>query len=374
MRVLFLFVGEHHHVFHALPIAAEMAQLRPGYHIEVAVASDAHLRCVELLKAVYPGFDPPVRDLPVPWLLRSLHAAGWIPRSARVGRLLGAVGWLRQFDAIVVPERTSTILRHFLDGRTRLIFTPHGAGDRAIMLDPRDRHFDFVLVAGHKSERRLLQARTIRAGHYAVNGYVKLDLMRRMMRSAPPLFDNDRPVVLYAPHFRPDLSSWPRFGRSVIEAFRRQERYNLVFAPHIRLFHGASETEKAGLYALAEPGRIMVDVDSDRLVDMTYTARADIYLGDVSSQVYEFLSRPRPCLFLNAHAVRWQEDPNYRCWSLGEVIDDMARVLPGIDDAVARHGNRLEAQRSALADSVGANPEGAARRGAAAIAGFLESP
>ena len=50
MRVLFLFVGEHHHVFHSLPVAAEMALLRPGYHIEVAVASHAHLRRVESMR------------------------------------------------------------------------------------------------------------------------------------------------------------------------------------------------------------------------------------------------------------------------------------------------------------------------------------
>lgn len=29
---------------------------------------------------------------------------------------------------------------------------------------------------------------------------------------------------------------------------------------------------------------------------MTYTPAADIYLGDVSSQSYEFLLDPRPCL------------------------------------------------------------------------------
>lgn len=372
MRVLFLFVGEHHHVFHSLPLAAELAALRPGYAVDVAVATPAHRRCVESVRAVYPGFAPLIRDLPVPRLLRPLHAAGVIPPSARLARLFAALPWLRRYDAIVVPERTSTVLRFFLGG-TRLVFTPHGAGDRAIMLDPRDRHFDFVLVAGHKSERRLLQAGTIRPGHYAVNGYVKLDLMHRMARSAPRLFDNDRPVVLYAPHFRNDLSSWRRWGREVIEAFRGQERYNLVFAPHIRLFHDASRAVKAELRALAEPGRILVDLDSDRLVDMTYTAQADIYLGDVSSQVYEFLARPRPCVFLNAHRVHWQKDPNYRFWTLGDVVDDLAQLLPALDAAPARHGGYVGAQRDVLADSVGDDPAGAAGRGAAAIAAFLEA-
>src|SRR3546814_13919965 len=59
---------------------------------------------------------------------------------------------------------------------------------------------------------------------------------------------------------------------------------------------------------------------SERSIDMSYTGSADLYLGDVSSQVAEYLYRPRPCVFLNAQGVDWQEDPNYRFWSLGPVI------------------------------------------------------
>ena len=40
---------------------------------------------------------------------------------------------------------------------------------------------------------------------------------------------------------------------------------------------------------------------------MAYTQRADIYLGDVSSQVYEFLLNPRPCVFLNPRRFDWRE-------------------------------------------------------------------
>lgn len=373
MRVLFLFVGEHHHVFHALPLAAELQQQQPGFTIEVAVASASHLECVRSVQAAYPGFHVSSRDLPLPGLLRPLVEKGPLARVSRLLRLLKAVPWLRDFDAIVVPERTSTVLRHFLR-HTRLVFTPHGAGDRAIMLDPRDRHFDFVLVAGRKSEQRLLEAGTIRPGRYAVNGYVKLDLMHRLMnRQRPRLFDNDRPVVLYAPHFRQSLASWDRWGSAVIEAFRNQDRYNLVVAPHIRLFHAATAARKAAVMALAEPGRILVDLDSDRLVDMSYTMGADIYMGDVSSQVYEFIARPRPCVFLNAHGVRWQGDPNYRFWNMGDVVDEPGDVLAAVDAAGARHATYLAAQQELLADSVGGDPVGAARRGAEAIAGFLEA-
>src|SRR3546814_16116783 len=75
----------------------------------------------------------------------------------------------------------------------------------------------------------------------------------------------------------------------------------LVVAPHVRLFAEASDAERAAVAKLAVPGKVMIDLASDRLFDMSYTSGADIYLGDVSSQVYEFLATPRPCLFSNPH-------------------------------------------------------------------------
>ena len=60
---------------------------------------------------------------------------------------------------------------------------------------------------------------------------------------------------------------------------------------------------------------------------MTYMLAADIYLGDVSSQVYEFLLEPRPCIFLNGHNVPWQDNPYYSHWTLGQVIDDVKKGL-----------------------------------------------
>ncbi len=368
MRILFLFIGEPHHVFHALPIAAEMAAA--GQVVEVAVAGADHLRVVEQVALAYPGFAPHITLLGQKGFARWLRDKGLF-RHPRLPILLGALPFLRQFDAIVVPERTTTAIRHFLPRKTRLIFTPHGAGDRAIMLDPRDRHFDFVLVAGEKSEQRLLDAGTIEPGRYAVNGYVKLDLMPRLQAAREPLFANDRPTVLYAPHFKRELSSWDRFGRDIIAWFAAQDRYNLVVAPHIRLFAEASDADRAAVTGLAVPGKIAIDLESDRLFDMSYTSGADIYLGDVSSQVYEFLATPRPCLFLNAHRVRWEGDPDYLFWTLGDVVDDLADLPGALDAAPARHSLFADAQCERLVESIGGDPAGAARRGAEAIRRFL---
>jgi hypothetical protein len=368
MRILFLFIGEPHHVFHALPIAAEMAA--KGQPVEVAVASANHLRVVEQVALAYPNFKPRVTLLGQRGISRWLRARG-IVRHPRVPVLLGSLLFLRRFDAIIVPERTTTTIRHFLPRRTRLIFTPHGAGDGHRVFDDRDRHFDFILVAGEKSEQKLLEAGAIRPRHYAVNGYVKLDLMTRMQKARQPLFSNDRPTVLYAPHFRPWQSSWEKFGRDIIAWFAAQDRYNLVVAPHVRLFAEASDAERAEVERLAVPGKILIDLASDRLFDMSYTSGTDIYLGDVSSQVYEFLATPRPCLFLNAHSVEWTDHPDYLFWTLGDVVDDLADLPEALEQAPARHSRYTEAQCERLAESIGGDPAGAASRGAEAILRFL---
>lgn len=374
MRILFLFIGEPHQALHALPIAAELHALAPEVELEVAIAGEAHRWVTDLVRAEYPTFAPRIKTLAIPVisaLQKMLTGTDDLPRLVS---LLGHIRYFRSFDAIVVPERTTTLIRHCLGSRTKLVFTPHGAGDKAIMLDPRDRFFDFVLVAGEKSERRLLEAGTITPGRYAVNGYVKLDFMRKASMNRPPLFDNDRPTVLYAPHFRPDQSSWPVMGTEIIRAFAAQDRYNLVVAPHIRLFHRAEKQAKAAIEAMAVPGKIHIDLGSNRLVDMSYTGGADIYLGDVSSQVYEFLDTPGPCVFLNTHGAQWQDDPNYLFWTLGEVVTNVPDAMAAIGRAQAEHPRFVEQQKAALSLSIGGDPTGAALRGAQAILAFLNAP
>jgi hypothetical protein len=370
MRILFLFIGEPHHLFHVIPIAAELA--RSDADIEIAVSGEEHhAYLAAFLKAC-----PALRRVNI----RTLSASCWraafaatpLGRSQmRLPTLLSALPYLRGFDAIVVPERTTTAIRRLLGKQTKLIFTPHGAGDRAIMLDPRDALFDFVLVAGSKSERRLLDAGTIRPGAYAVPGYVKLDYLSRLAPCTERSFGNGRETVLYAPHFRSELSSWWRFGREVIEQFRAQDDYNLIVAPHIRLFHGASARQRRAWEALAEPGKILIDTGSPKLTDMHYTREADFYLGDVSSQVYEFVASPRPCIFLDAHATDWRGNADYAFWNMGEVVADTGLFMAAVRRARKGHPLYLARQRAGIVSSFG-RVTGAAQRSATAILCYLQ--
>src|SRR3546814_16180386 len=103
---------------------------------------------------------------------------------------------------------------------------------------------------------------------------------------------------------------------------------------------------------------VMIDLASYRLFDMSYTSGADIYLGDVSSQVYEFLATPRPCLFLDAHGVDWEGDPDYLFWTLGDVVSDLAKLPGALEQAPARHPLYADAQRERRPEERSVGQEG----------------
>src|SRR3546814_5697601 len=81
-----------------------------GQAIDVAVASTDHLRMVEQVALAYPGFAPRVTLLGQKGLSRWLRDIGLF-RNPRLPMLIDALPFLRQFDAIVVPERTTTAIR-----------------------------------------------------------------------------------------------------------------------------------------------------------------------------------------------------------------------------------------------------------------------
>ncbi|HMA10478.1 MAG TPA: hypothetical protein VKO83_01235, partial [Steroidobacteraceae bacterium] len=90
-------------------------------------------------------------------------------------------------------------------------------------------------------------------------------------------------------------------------------------------------------------------------------------LGDVSSQVYEFAATPRPCVFLDAHAARWQGNPDYLMWQMGEVVSTRARILPALLESAARHQEYIGVQRSLVGAALGDTGPGAPQRAARII-------
>lgn len=381
-RVCFLFNhDETHQVAHSLPIALALAEAGRA-RVTLAVTTDKverHLRAIA---------GPALGRCEVVRLgLRSAIS------KALVGTLEGAVparkllvyrdnlDFFRGFEALVVSEKTSLLLktRYGLD-RLRLIHTRHGAGDRAIGFNPESAQFDLVLVAGPKIARRLSDEAKVPADRIAIVGYVKFDLYGDKP-AVSPFADPAKPVVLYNPHPSPKLSSWYRMGPNVLESFYRSDRYNLIFAPHVMMFARewtvtiappAVRRMRKPPQRYANASHMHIDLGSAASTDMTYTNLADVYIGDVSSQVYEFLYRPRPCLHLNAHGISWQGDPAYKHWQAGPVADAGVDIIAAVDEAIASHADFLPTQRDLLADTFSVTGEPASARAARAIWTLLE--
>lgn len=365
-----------HQVPHAAPYAFELSRRHPGFEVTIACATEAEESLARRIGGLYPGHGARFVRLR-PGLLARLadpFVSPW--RFARKKWVLrDNLDFFRGLDALVAPERHCYMLKsRFGLGKPILIHTRHGAGDREGGFDERSGAFDLTLLPGRKYVERLEGMGALQPGRFAVTGWPKFEVVQGLGQGRQRLFANDRPVVVYNPHFDQRVASWGKLGLEVLDFFLAHPEWNLIFAPHVVLFrrharHGARLPRR---YHGAP--NILIDLGSERSADMTYMLAADIYLGDVSSQVYEFLLLPRPCLFLNAHERRgWEGDPSYLHWGLGDVIEDPARELgPALEAAFARHERYRPRQEELFAytfhQEAGST---AAERGADAIARFL---
>lgn len=368
-RICFPYIAQKHQVLHSLPIALTLAQRHPGVEVHIA-GSEQHLDFVREIAARRPGFASlELRRLHLAWPFRLLTRLGI---SSFKKLTLGANRYyFSSFDAVVVPERTSTRLRK-LSRQVRLIGTEHGAGDRDATFVPEMALYDFLLLPGEKQAQRLTELGYTRPGKYVTGVYAKLDWTSAADPPRARLFANDRPTVLYNPHFDPAHSSWHRIGRELLERFHASERYNLIFAPHVRLFDPLRSTDYRAFRKYLNCDHMIIDLGSDRCVDMTYTHAANVYLGDVSSQVVEYLIRPRPCVFLNPRRISWQGDLHYRFWNLGPVIENLEDLGPALERAARFPPHVRELQEAYVRNSLGEITPGiAGARGADAIVAYL---
>jgi CDP-Glycerol:Poly(glycerophosphate) glycerophosphotransferase len=378
MRIGFLFNHDQsHQVAHSLPIALKLADMMQAGSIVLLTTNSMIESTVKNLARSAVGDRISCQRL----LLRrpvSRFADAMLGRFLPVSKLAvygDNLETLSSFDALVVSEKTSLLLKtRYGLKKPILIHTRHGAGDRAIGFDAKSALFDHVLVSGPKIRDRLIAEVGMPPDRITMVGYPKFDM------SAPDLklkfAGNGRPTVIYNPHPSPHLSSWYKFGREVLEYFRTSEKYNLIFAPHVMLFHrplvvsiDKLRFDRAGQLdsRLNQAPHIHVDLGSENSTNMTYTNAADIYLGDVSSQVYEFLVNPRPCIFVDAHATQYQGDKNYAHWQAGRVVSNIRELDVALSNAVSSQPNYLATQRQLLAATFDLGTEKSSTRAARAI-------
>ncbi|MDX8356182.1 hypothetical protein [Sphingopyxis terrae] len=338
-RILFLFNHDAaHQAAHIAGLAAAVAR-RGVAEVIIAYGTPTIRAVVEGLLS--PGEAAKMQWAPLdltPVLDTALAPLNRVAPVRRLARLDRHRALFASVDIIVSPERTCLRVKRALGERApRFVFVPHGAGDRSVTYHPEMAQFDLMLVSGQKVVDEMGAHGIMPPERCRIIGYPKFDTVD--MTERPRFFDNGNPVFLYNPHFDPYLSSWYDMGHAVIALFAAHPGLNLIVAPHVMLFrkklHYSLEYRTmrrrpeipAGL-----PANIRVDTASERLFDMSYTRAADVYIGDVSSQVYEFLAHRDACFFLDPRGqARDVEAMPYQFWENGDVcgsIGALAALLP----------------------------------------------
>lgn len=301
---------------------------------------------------------------------------------SRVTALRQNLDAFRLLDALVSTERTCLRVKDWLGAAApKFIYVPHGSGDRNVAYHSDLKRFDLWLVSGQKLVDAAARFGVLGADGARIIGYPKLDGVD--MDTRPKLFDDDNPVFLYNPHFDPRLSSVYRFGDDILALFTQHPEWNLIFAPHIMYWKkrlhislefrtAAWRREIAARYDSMP--NIRIDSGSPALIDMTYTRAAEIYIGDVSSQIYEFLATPRAAIFIDSHrAGDWQTHENYQFWHNGPVVRSVAELealLPRWREIAAEY---RDTQQRLFADTIDRGDRPASERGADVIADYMDA-
>ena len=385
MHFCFLFNHDaEHQVRHTAPIISAMCKTYPEISITALASSDSQFKTVQQIVGRTHPQHLILRKIATPAIFDSvLNCLNGIAPIRRLYTLARYRALFEQFDCLIVPEMTSTLLKTLLGlSRTPLILLPHGAGDRTIGFTDEIKQFDFVLISGTKVRDRMLAQHLIRQDNHCVVGYPKFDTIHNFKSETQKFFENNRPTILYNPHFDPRLSSWYDMGKDVLEFFASHNEFNLICAPHVMLFKKwAHFSLESGV--MRRPGRIAkkylaypnikIDLGSDQCLNMAYTMSADVYLGDVSSQVYEFLRQPRPCIFLNSHRANWRGNQNYKFWNCGPVLSRVTDLTGALDNLESAGDRYRDIQIRSFAETFHMTETPASIRAADAIVSFMKS-
>ena len=369
-KIAFVFMAEPYQCYHGAAVAFAMAGMADA-EVTIYYNDPDSLYHLDRIRAVYdaaPMAYVRMKRSLLAKFIQSLKILGFFKYSVYRSNEPA----LAQHDAVFTVEDTAFRLFESYKRADRpwMIYMPHGAGDGIVGFSGRAKQFDLVLLPGPKSVERMLKLGYVRPDNYRAVGLVKLETADLLSDSHGAFFAVERPTVLYNAHKTPNLRSWDKFIEPMLAGFAASDDYNLIVAPHVKFFRRRSRRLRAKWEARSS-ANVIIDTGSDYSVDMSYTRAADIYVGDISSQVYEFLVEPRPCVFLNAHKIAWEDNPSYAHWFLGDVITEPEQLMPAIRAAKARHPIYLERQVAMATASLGDRSPGLSERAAKAVMQFL---
>lgn len=363
-KIVFLFLNGLHHLFHTVTTAMELGTIDKESDVICLSCNDEHSAILTEVLGRYPDTITRIIQLKEPFRYKYLNykKKAYPSVNAMISR---ATKLLKETDLVVTTSHgTPGILNKYRIDRPFLIYQDHGCGDRRYSFDPEFNYMDFMLLPGRYHQKRLIDEKIVKEENTEIVGWPKLDYIGNKRLK---LFNNSKPTVLYCPHWKPSMSSYKKFAVSILEYFGANRNYNLIFAPHLLLKHWHVHHKFDISLESYACENIIVDYGSNSSSNGTYLKAADIYIGDVSSLVYEFIAiQPRPCLFLNAHDIKWKNNPDYRFWDYGPVVKDISSLGANLDLAI-NNTDFLDMQKKRITEYLDISQKPGSIRAAEAI-------
>ena len=223
----------------------------------------------------------------------------------------------------------------------------HGVSDKHYVEDGRILRYDLCLVPGQKHIDKFKNAKLYKnPDRYKIVGYAKFDDIINNKKKVTKVFDNDKPVILYAPTwisqdsgikivFSPHgESSLPVWGKKIIKAFAKTD-WNLIIKYHSRINNNRMEIYdeiESYIKELGVQDRVKPIWDSDIT---KYMKQADILISDISAVCYEWFHFDKPIIFANPAPQYYKPSndvfSNTYAWNAGDVIYKEEEIIPLIE-------------------------------------------
>ncbi|CAE6931151.1 Glycosyl glycerophosphate transferases involved in teichoic acid biosynthesis TagF TagB EpsJ RodC [Vibrio sp. B1ASS3] len=238
--------------------------------------------------------------------------------------LITSFGFLKKMDAIIFTDLVSGRVIKRINPSTKVIWALHGPIASSHMASKSIEKVDIILTQGRQTSECFYKSGVSKEKVKEI-GSVKLSSFNSYTDNI--IFNNNRKTVLYNPHFNSKLggTSWIKFGYDLIEYIAKSKEYNLIFAPHPNL---SNNIDRFIIDKYRNCENVIIDLGSNKVANLFYCEETDIYIGDISSQVLEFIYlKERKLIFFDDENV---SDESKRIHELGVVIerlDELSHAL-----------------------------------------------
>jgi len=361
----FVFMSHKAHIHHGAPVAFELS-MDKRFEVIIFTSENGNFDLLSEISVKYPGNHCKIMRLrPSRFYAATRYFKKRLyPRLSEIFKRHYSL--FSSCDVLLSPHINLDYIMNREREKILYIKLLHGSGDSDVGFSPKLSCFDYIFVSGNDNKARTAEVKILNEDRIKVVGYPKFDLINKTtLGDRQKYFNNNNPIIQYNPHHNSSQTSWYKWGYQVLDFFATHPEYNLIFAPHIKIF-GKKMPKKLKKYLSFK--NIIIDINSDALIDMTYTEISDVYMGDISSQIYEFLFYPRPCIFLNPNGFKWENDQYFKNWKLGDVLDDINMLEMIIQNAKVNHSKYIDLQKEAFIQKFEPSDKSAGKRAADAIA------